>query len=90
MLVIPSILNHIGIAMTTGKEIVTIGEIAALLKCSEQHVMNLRDQRLIPCIRLGRLVRYDREEVLKAIEKLTVKEHDAEPTRRRKRRKLGV
>ena len=42
--------------------LVTVKELASMLGCSWRHVLSLRDQRLIPYVRLGRLVRYNPEE----------------------------
>lgn len=61
--------------------LLTVKEVASLLKCSSKHVADLRDKHRIPCVRLGRLVRYNPEEVMKAIEKLTIKEQGAEESR---------
>jgi excisionase family DNA binding protein len=58
------------------KQLLTDKEIGAILGCSYRHVKTLRLKRLIPFVRLGRLVRYNPQEVMKAIEKLTTKEHD--------------
>lgn len=56
--------------------LVTVKEIAVLLKCSTKHVAELRDKRLIPHVRLGRLVRYSPQEVMRAIERITISAHD--------------
>lgn len=61
------------------RQLVTIEEIAPFIGCSVRHVRNLRNQRLIPYVPLGRLIRYNPEKVMEAIEKLTVKEQGAEP-----------
>ena len=47
---------------------------AELLDCSLRHLINLRNRRLVPHIRLGKLVRYDPNAVQRALEKLTVRE----------------
>jgi hypothetical protein len=47
---------------------------AELLNCSLRHLINLRNKRLVPFIRLGKLVRYNPDAVQRALEKLTVKE----------------
>jgi Helix-turn-helix domain len=49
-------------------------EQAKQLKCSLRHLINLRNKRLIPFIRLGRSIRYDPTAVQHALEKLTVRE----------------
>jgi hypothetical protein len=56
------------------REIVTEKELAKELRVSLRGLINLRNRRLIPDIRLGRSVRYDRAAVEKALEKLTVTE----------------
>lgn len=53
---------------------ITEDELARELRISQRHLINLRNRRLIPHIRLGRAIRYDPVAVDKAIEKLTVKE----------------
>jgi excisionase family DNA binding protein len=58
------------------KQLFTEKEIGAILGCSWRHVKTLRLKRQIPFIKLGRLVRYNPQEVMKAIEKLTTKEAD--------------
>lgn len=47
---------------------------AQLLGCSLRHLINLRNRRLVPYLRLGRLVRYNPNEVERAIQKLTIRE----------------
>jgi hypothetical protein len=47
-------------------------EIVALLNISPRHLVNLRERRIIPFIRLGRVIRYDRAAVSAAITRLTV------------------
>ena len=47
---------------------------AQLLGCSLRHLINLRNRRLVPYFRLGRLVRYNPNEVERAIQKLTIRE----------------
>ena len=49
-------------------------EQAGRLRCSLRHLQNLKNRRLVPYIKLGRLVRYDPVAVQRAIEKLTVRE----------------
>ncbi|CEF48934.1 unnamed protein product [uncultured bacterium] len=53
---------------------VTERELAKELRISLRHLINLRNRRLVPHIKLGRLIRYDRTAVEKALEKLTVTE----------------
>jgi hypothetical protein len=47
-------------------------EIAASLRITTRHLANLRAMRLIPFIRLGRLIRYDPTAVRAAVGALTV------------------
>ena len=50
-------------------------ELAEILNCSRRHVYNLKDAKVIPYVKLGKLVRFDLAEVEKAIEnKMTVRE----------------
>ena len=58
------------------KQLLSDKELAPILGCSWRHLKTLRDKRLIPFVKLGRLVRYNPQEVMKALEKITVKEHD--------------
>jgi excisionase family DNA binding protein len=56
------------------KTYLTVREQAETMGISWRHLQNLTRQRLVPHIRLGRLVRYCPEDVDRAIrEKLTVK-----------------
>jgi excisionase family DNA binding protein len=59
---------------TQSPKLITIREQAALLSVSTRHLITLTQRRLVPCIRLGRSVRYNPEQVAQAIErKLTQK-----------------
>lgn len=58
------------------KQLFTDKELAPILGCSWRHVKTLRLKRLIPHVKLGRLIRYNPQEVMRAIEKITVREHD--------------
>ena len=58
------------------KQLLTGKELAHVIGCSWRHVQTLREKRQIPFVKLGRLVRYNPQEVMKAIEKMTTKEHD--------------
>lgn len=44
-----------------------------MLGCSWRHVQNLTTKRLLASVRLGRLVRYRRADIEKALDRLTVK-----------------
>jgi excisionase family DNA binding protein len=48
-------------------------EAAAMMGCSWRHVQNLTTQRVLASVRLGRLVRYRRADIEKALDRLTVK-----------------
>ena len=48
--------------------------LAEHLKCSPRHVIDMKNQRLIPVIKLGRCVRFSIEDVEKALQKLTIRE----------------
>jgi excisionase family DNA binding protein len=52
----------------------TVDELAVRLGCSRRHLINLKDRRLIPHIKLGRLVKFREADVLRAVDRLTVKE----------------
>ena len=54
--------------------LVTEKTLARILNCSHRHIMNLRNRRLIPHVRLGRAIRYNVVEVEKALHKLTIAE----------------
>jgi hypothetical protein len=47
---------------------------AEQLQCSLRHLIDLRNKRLIPFIRLGTSIRYDPNAVQHELEKLTVRE----------------
>lgn len=53
-----------------------IHEVARLMKASPRHVGNLMRRRQIPYIKLGRLLRFDREQVRLAVAKCTVQARD--------------
>jgi hypothetical protein len=61
-------------------------EQADLLRISWHHLVNLRRQRLIPYVKLGKKsIRYNPIEVERALKKLTVEEHTpALPARARR------
>jgi excisionase family DNA binding protein len=54
------------------EKLATGSEIAGLLNISPRHLVNLRERRVIPFIRLGRVIRYNRTAVSMAIAHLTV------------------
>ena len=49
-------------------------ELAKELRVSQRHLINMRNRRLLPHLKLGRRVIYDKFAVQKALEKLTIKE----------------
>ena len=55
-------------------QLLTEKQQAALLRVCERHLINLRNKRLIPYIKLGRSIRYDPEAVQRAIQKLSIRE----------------
>ena len=55
-------------------ELLTVKQQAARLRVCERHLINLRNKRLIPYIKLGRSIRYNPEAVQRALAKLEVKE----------------
>lgn len=56
------------------KTLLTEKEQAALLSISWRGLQEFRKKRLVPFVRIGRLVRYRPSDVEKAIERLTIKE----------------
>jgi hypothetical protein len=57
------------------RDFVTEKELAAELRISLRHLITLRNQRVIPHIKMGsRIIRYSRAAVARALEKMTVKE----------------
>ena len=54
---------------TQSKQLISVREQAALLSVSPRHLHDLTKQRLIPCVRLGRAVRYNPVAVAQAVEK---------------------
>jgi excisionase family DNA binding protein len=60
--------------MGNAHALLTEQEEATLLKVSKRHLLTLRQKHLIPFVRLGRVVRYDHDEVVRA-KKLTIWEH---------------
>jgi excisionase family DNA binding protein len=54
---------------TQSQKLITVREQAALLSVSPRHLHDLTKQRLVPCVRLGRAVRYNPQAVAAAIEK---------------------
>lgn len=53
---------------------VTHQQMADMLPCSRRHLDTMTKQRLVPVIKIGRHRRYNVENVMKALEKLTIKE----------------
>lgn len=54
--------------------LLTVKEQAALLGISWRHLQNLTWKRLVPHLKLGKSVRYRHADVLRALEKLTIRE----------------
>lgn len=54
------------------KDYLTSGDVAALLGISLRTVVNLRRRRVLPYIRLGRVVRFRRSQIEQALEAHTV------------------
>ncbi|MFZ4483348.1 MAG: helix-turn-helix domain-containing protein [Chthoniobacterales bacterium] len=52
-------------------------ETAALLGCSWRHIQNLTTKRLLPSVRLGKLVRYRLSDIERALDRLTIKARGA-------------
>lgn len=56
------------------KTLLTEKEQAALLSISWRGLQEFRKKRLVPFVRIGRLVRYRPTEVERALERLTIRE----------------
>ena len=57
-------------------QLLTPKEMSERLSISPRHLQKLKEQRLIPHIKMGKSVRYNAENVFKALDKLTIREHD--------------
>jgi len=57
-----------------GTNLINETELARRCSCSKRHIINMRNRRLIPFLKFGKLVRYDPVAVARALEKLTVRE----------------
>jgi len=55
------------------KILLTVQEMADCLSISVRHLQDLTKARLIPCVHLGRSVRYRVEDVIRAMDRLTTK-----------------
>ena len=60
--------------VTQEKTLLTIKEQAERLSISWRGLQEITKKRLVPCVRIGRLVRYDPAAVLRALEKVTIRE----------------
>jgi excisionase family DNA binding protein len=54
---------------TQSASLIKVQEQAKLLGISTRHLHDITKQRLVPCVRLGRAVRYNPAQVAAAIEK---------------------
>ena len=54
---------------TQSKHLITVREQATLLSVSPRHLHDLTRQRIVPCVRLGRSVRYNPQAVAAALER---------------------
>lgn len=63
------------IPTNSNKILLSSRELAPILGCSWRHIENLRRKRVIPCIRLGHLVKFRLADVERALEGLTVEAH---------------
>lgn len=50
--------------------VLTKKQVASILCCTTRHIENLTKRGLLPAVHLGRIVRYRREAVLRALVKL--------------------
>lgn len=62
--------GHFAEALADLPLLVTRAQLAAILQCSQRHLANLSLRGLLPTVRLGRVIRYRRASVLKALERL--------------------
>ena len=61
------------IADSQNQVLMTVREMAASLRISVRHLQDLTKARLVPCVRLGRCVRYRLADVVRAMDRLTIK-----------------
>jgi excisionase family DNA binding protein len=59
---------------TQHKTLLDIHETAEFLGCSWRHVQNLKDRRAIPHLRLGRLVRFRKADIERALDQMVIRE----------------
>ena len=52
------------------KSIMTTAEVAEALGISQTHVHELRKQGILPYLKLGKSIRFEKSKLIKAIEKL--------------------
>lgn len=62
------------------KQLVDVREQAAILSISTRHLHDLTRDRIVPCVRLGRSVRYNPQSVMTALEINTAKISQAKPS----------
>lgn len=61
-----------GTPLPAQQKLLTHSEVAGLLGVSVRHVKSLQARRLVPFVRLGRLVRFDPAQLREALVALTV------------------
>ncbi len=58
--------------------LLTKKELAAVIQCSERHIERLQHNRKIPFVKIsGKLIRYSRASVMRAIAEMETKERTA-------------
>lgn len=64
--------NYFNTEKSKQKILLTKKELAEMLSVSEAHIQSLTAGSLLPCVKLGRLVRFDVKKVVAALEKLSL------------------
>lgn len=67
------------------KQLVDVREQAAMLSISTRHLHDLTRDRIVPCVRLGRSLRYNPQAVIAAIEIYTAKISQAKPSQAKRK-----
>jgi predicted DNA-binding transcriptional regulator AlpA len=57
------------VVQTQSTQLINVRQQAALLSVSPRHLHDLTKQRIVPCVRLGRAVRYNPQAVAAALER---------------------
>jgi len=68
-----SITHESGLAAPLPIKLLDETAVCEMLNLSPRHLRGLRERRLIPFVKLGRLVRFNPKSLLPAIDKLTIR-----------------